>query len=225
MARRRGRRQRRHPTAGLVVVEAVVVGVLAWQQKIPTPYLAPGHAALMALPTSLRLPLLRALPIEAADLLPYLAGLIALAFLVKVVRSSRSRVRARNLGEMLALTPYQFEECVAGLLRAQGYKGVRRVGGSGDLNADVTARDPQGRSVVVQCKRYAVGNRIGSPAIQTFIGMAHVHHKADRGIFVTTSSYTDDARTLARQHGLTLWDGSDLTRMVSRKGKGPPVAA
>lgn len=99
---------------------------------------------------------------------------------------------------------------------------MRRVGGSGDLNADVTARDPQGRSVVVQCKRYAVGNRIGSPAIQTFIGMAHVHHKAERGIFVTTSSYTDDARALARQHGLTLWDGSDLTRMVSRTGRGRP---
>ncbi len=225
MARRRKRRRRGRPIAGLVVVEAVVVGALAWQHRIPLPYLAPGRAALMALPASLRAPLLRALPIEAVDLLPYLAGLIALAFLVRVMRGGRSRVRARNLGEMLALTPYQFEEYVAGLLRAQGYKGVRRVGGSGDFNADVTARDPEGRSVVVQCKRYAVGNRIGSPAIQTFIGMVHVHHKAERGIFVTTSSYTDDARALARQHGLTLWDGSDLTRMISRTSKGPPVAA
>jgi len=137
------------------VVEAVVVGVLAWQQKIPTPYLAPGHAALMALPTSLRLPLLRVLPIEAADLLPYLAGLIALAFLVKVARSSRSRVRARNLGEMLALTPYQFEECVAGLLRAQGYKGVRRVGGSGDPNPRHQAH--RGRNI--SCVRFTVSPR------------------------------------------------------------------
>ncbi len=77
--------------------------------------------------------------------------------------------------------------------------------------------------MVIQCKRYAAGNRIGSPAIQTFIGMVHVHHKADRGIFVTTSSYTDGARKLAHQHGLTLWEGSDLTRMVAKGRKASVV--
>jgi restriction system protein len=46
----------------------------------------------------------------------------------------------------------------------------------------------------VQCKRYTPGNHIGSRTMQTFIGMAYVHHKADRAIFVTTSTYTDEAQ-------------------------------
>jgi hypothetical protein len=34
----------------------------------------------------------------------------------------------------------------------------------------------------VQCKRYTPGNHIGSRTMQTLIGMASVHHKADRAI-------------------------------------------
>jgi restriction system protein len=98
----------------------------------------------------------------------------------------------------------------------QGYRHVRCVGGPGDLNADITGTDPQGRSVVVQCKHYTPRNRIGSPTMQTFIGMAYVHHKADRAIFVTTSTYTDDARAFGRRHGITLIDGADLVRMVAK---------
>jgi restriction system protein len=102
----------------------------------------------------------------------------------------------------------------------KGYREVRVVGGPGDLNADIIARDAQGRRVVVQCKQYAPANRIGSPTIQTFIGMVHVHHKAQIGIFVTTSSYTDAALDLARQHGLIVYDGSDLGRMMARSQNG-----
>jgi restriction endonuclease Mrr len=46
--------------------------------------------------------------------------------------------------------------------------------------------------------------------------MAYVHHKADRTIFVTTSTYTDDARAFGRRHGITLIDGADLVRMVAK---------
>jgi hypothetical protein len=91
----------------------------------------------------------------------------------------------------------------ASLLRAQGYRQVRVVGGPGDLQADIIARDAQGRRVVAQCKQYAPANRIGSPMIQTFIGMVHVHHKAQIGIFVTTSSYTDAALAACATAGWT----------------------
>jgi Restriction endonuclease len=38
-----------------------------------------------------------------------------------------------------------------------GYKRVRQLGGSGGLGVDLTARDPDGRTVAVQCKK--VGQR------------------------------------------------------------------
>lgn len=93
---------------------------------------------------------------------------------------------------------------------------VQRVGGRGDLGVDIAARDPTGRTMVVQCKRYARGKKIGSPGIQKFIGMAHVHHQADLKLFVTTSDYTDDARALARLHDIQLMDGSDIEKLARR---------
>jgi restriction endonuclease Mrr len=60
--------------------------------------------------------------------------------------------------------------------------------------------------------------------MQTFIGMAFVRHKADRAIFVTTSTYTDDARALGRRHGITLIEGADLVRMVDKTKRGRAAA-
>jgi len=69
---------------------------------------------------------------------------------------------------------------------------------------------------VVQCKRYAPGHAVGSPAIQQFIGMVAVHHRAALGLFVTTSTYTQPARTLASQHReyLQLLDGHQVAQLM-----------
>ncbi len=169
----------------------------------------------------LMVPMVMSVPVIAAhptNPLPYVLlvvfGFLLLRFLVRAAKGQQ--LRARTLGEMLGMTPTQFEQATATLLRDLGYRNVRRVGGSGDLCADIQCQDTEGRSVVVQCKRYAPGNRVGSPAIQTFIGMVTVHHRAERGIYVTTSDYTDPARALARRHGFDLLDGNDLARLVAQ---------
>jgi restriction system protein len=126
------------------------------------------------------------------------------------------RRRARTLAELLQLTPTQFEQAIADLLRDLGYRDISRLGGAGDLAADIICRDQQGRRVVVQCKRYRPGSRIGSPAIQHFIGMQTVHHQADYGIFVTSSEYTRAAVELATRHGIVLFDGADLSRLMQQ---------
>lgn len=126
--------------------------------------------------------------------------------------------RTPAIGDVLALTPGQFEELTVKLLEAMGYKDARRTGGSGDLGADVVCRDPQGSSTIVQCKRYAPGSSIGAPVVQTFIGMISVHHRADRGIVVSTSGFTLPAVDLARQHGITLIDGNALLVLLHLTG-------
>lgn len=145
-------------------------------------------------------------------LLATLAGLIAASVIVLRWVRERRRIRAATLGELLALTPARFEQAVGQLLRTQGHGAVRVSGRSGDQQADVTARTPDGRSVIVQCKRYSPGNKVGSPAIQSFIGMAHVHHRADLGMFVTTSTFTEPARKLAKRHKIQLVDGPALVQ-------------
>jgi restriction system protein len=129
----------------------------------------------------------------------------------------RRRARVRRFETLLALSPRGFEEEVGRLLLDLGYHDVRRVGGPGDLGADLVCRDRQRRHVVVQCQRYAPGRRVGSADVQAFIGMITVHHKADRGIFVTTAAFTAPALDLARQHDIELFDGARLAAIVAHK--------
>ncbi len=128
--------------------------------------------------------------------------------------ASRRRFRTQTLGELLAMTPAQFEQAVADLLHDLGYQDVRRVGAAGDLHVDVWARDHEGKRVAVQCKRYAPGLKIGSPEMQTFIGMIYRHHQAERGIYVTTSQFSEPAQELARHQRIWLIDGATLTRLI-----------
>ena len=126
----------------------------------------------------------------------------------------RKRLQLRTLDEFMALTSTQFELAVADLLRDLDYRDVQRTGGSGDLQADITCRNKKGQFIVVQCKHYNRGNRIGSPDIQTFIGMIYGHHRADFGIFVTTSDFSQAAIDLAEQQEIRLINSEELVRLV-----------
>jgi len=146
-----------------------------------------------------------------------LANCLTLWLLLSLLRIGRARRRLRveRFESLLALSPPRFEEYVGELLRSAGYRDVRQVGGAGDLGADLICRDRKGRSVAVQCKRYAPGVRVGSREVQTFIGMMHVHHQAERGIFVTTSTLTAPAARLAAEHKLEVIDGPALARLTA----------
>jgi restriction system protein len=78
---------------------------------------------------------------------------------------------------------------------------------------DILGRDANGRSTAVQCKKYAPSQRIGSKAIQTFIGMQKIHHRTETGVFVTTASFTPAAKKLALEHDIWLIDGPALVKL------------
>jgi restriction system protein len=143
------------------------------------------------------------------------AGSVTLAVAIWLRVRLHRRLRVRRYESLLALTPRGFEEEIGRLLASLGYSQVQRVGGPGDLGADLICRDRRRKHVVVQCKRYAPGRRVGSADIQAFIGMITVHHQADRGLFVTTSAFTAPALDLARQHGVELFDGERLARLIA----------
>jgi HJR/Mrr/RecB family endonuclease len=158
--------------------------------------------------------------------LPFLLGGLIVFWLVKLSRSRRARTTqssarlvssrqraSTGIDQLHALSPYEFEAYVRDLLAMLGYRDLRLNGGSGDLGVDIWGRTPQGRTAAIQCKRYAPGKNIGSPMIQTFIGMQKVHHGADVGLFVTTSGFTLDAMRLAQAHGIQLIDGPALLRL------------
>ena len=82
-----------------------------------------------------------------------------------------------------------------------------------------SARDQLGLDrIYLQAKRYAPGNAVGGPAVQGFIG-ALIGRGAQKGVLITTSSFTPAALTAATQSGslrLVLIDGEALTKLMVR---------
>lgn len=152
-------------------------------------------------------------------LLVTLAVMAVTGALIRVARIPRRRrerlYRMATMQGLLELTPREFEDEVAALLGSLGFTQVDVSGRAGDLQADITAVDPDGLTTIVQCKRYAPGRTIGSPVIQSFIGMARVHHDCDRALFVTTASFTAPACTLADEHEIELIDGEELVELFA----------
>ncbi|NKY13682.1 restriction endonuclease [Streptomyces somaliensis DSM 40738] len=107
----------------------------------------------------------------------------------------------RTLAEVDTMTGTEFEDLVASLCRRDGCTDVRRVGGANDNGADVVGRLPDGRSVVIQCKRYAPTSTIASRELRDLLG-AKVHFGADLAVFVTTTRFSRPSERFALQHGI-----------------------
>ncbi len=142
-------------------------------------------------------------------------------------------LREALLARVLEGTPTFFERVIVDLLLAMGYGGSRadageQLGGTGDGGIDGVIREDQlGLDrIYLQAKRYQPGNSVGSEAVQAFMG-ALVGKGAQKGVLITTSSFTRAAANVAAQPGhlrLVLIDGEELTRLMIRFGVGVRVA-
>ncbi|MFF7736407.1 restriction endonuclease [Streptomyces sp. NPDC007984] len=120
-----------------------------------------------------------------------------------------------------ALTPEEFEEAIAALCERDGCTGVEVVGGAGDLGADVLAVTPDGRRIVVQCKRYDESHRVGSQDLQRFGGTCFTVHDADVAVLVSTSDFTAPALEYAEQCGILCVEGEALDAWTAGTGPRP----
>ncbi len=127
-------------------------------------------------------------------------------------------------------TPAFFEKAVVLLLNAMRYGGGSVVdlekaltGGSGDGGIDgVIDQDILGLDrIYVQAKRYAGDNCVGPGAIRDFFGSLDMK-KASKGVFVTSSSFSSNAKDTAEKLGkrIVLIDGEQLARLMIRHSVG-----
>ncbi|WP_028713326.1 restriction endonuclease [Paracoccus sp. J55] len=132
------------------------------------------------------------------------------------------------LDQVLTLSPARFEQLIVELLLAMGYGDGRAemgqaIGRSGDGGIDgVVNEDKLGLDAVyIQAKRYALDNVVGRPALQAFIG-SMTGESATKGVFVTTSSFSREARDYVRrvQQRVVLIDGARLARLMIDHGVG-----
>ncbi|MFG3155624.1 restriction endonuclease [Streptomyces sp. NPDC048219] len=119
------------------------------------------------------------------------------------------------------LSPDEFEQAIADLCIRDGCAEVEVVGGAGDLGADVLAVAPDGRRLVIQCKRYGADNKVGSEELQRFGGTCFTVHEADVAILVTSSDFTAPAADYAEQCGIVCVDGRRLCAWSEGAGPEP----
>ncbi|MCX4706966.1 restriction endonuclease [Streptomyces sp. NBC_01373] len=130
----------------------------------------------------------------------------------------RTQALRYGLPQLDALHHARFEDAVRDLMRQDGCQDAQRVGGRGDLGADVKATDPFGRHWVIQCKHRrngARGSAVGTPDLQVLNGTARQVHGADVAVMVTNGRVTAPAVAFARQQRLHVVDRQTLAAWAS----------
>jgi restriction system protein len=141
---------------------------------------------------------------------------------IESVEEAESRLESEEtalLPVIKSLSPEGFERLCQRLLREHGFQNVRVTGRSGDGGIDgegILEINPLlSFKVLFQCKRYQ--GSVGAAMIRDFRGA--LIGKADKGILLTTGSFTMDAKREAVRDGanpIELVDGEKLVRMFER---------
>jgi restriction system protein len=151
----------------------------------------------------------------------------------EAVENAHQQIRRdieRSLLDKIAANPPEFlERVVVDLIVKMGYGGNLRdagqaIGRSGDEGIDgIIKEDPLGLDTIyLQAKRYE--GTIGRPDIQKFAG-ALQGQRAKKGIFITTSSYSKEARDFVSKIDtkIVLIDGPMLAQLMYDHGVGVAV--
>lgn len=134
----------------------------------------------------------------------------------------RASLASELLNKVLELSPAFFEKLVVELLVKMGYGGSiadagKAMGKSGDEGIDGTIKeDKLGLDIIyIQAKRWKPGNLVGRPELQKFVG-ALAGQGAKKGIFITTSSFTKEAKdyTPRNETKIVLIDGQQLAQFM-----------
>lgn len=148
--------------------------------------------------------------------------------LARAVRQLTAALQAEVLHRVLEAPPAFLEQVVVDLLIAMGYGGGdasmgRVTGRTGDGGIDGTIReDALGLDeVYVQAKKYADGKTVGEAELRNFAGAIDAVGTA-KGVFVTTSRFTDAAKqyTARSPKRIVLIDGEELARLMVEHGVG-----
>ena len=142
--------------------------------------------------------------------------------------SLQAALRDELLKRILSNSPTFFEQLIVDLLVAMGYGGSHKdaatqLGRSGDGGVDgIINEDRLGLDrIYIQAKRYAPGNPVGRPDVNGFVGSL-VGLGATKGVFVTTSTFSQPARDYVRHlsQRVILIDGQELADLMIEHGVG-----
>lgn len=145
---------------------------------------------------------------------------------------ARTALVSQLLDRIRLCSPSFFERLVVDLLLKMGYGGTWKdageaIGRAGDGGIDgVIKQDRLGLDrVYLQAKRWDT-TQVGSPEIQRFAGALQTH-RAQKGVFITLSSFSREARNVVLQveSRIVLIDGQELAGLMIDFGVGVTLEA
>lgn len=149
--------------------------------------------------------------------------------LASAYKKLRSALESEILSSVKESSSSFFERVVVDLLVTMGYGGNRQdagkaLGKSGDGGIDgIINEDRLGLDVIyIQAKRWE--GSVGRPEIQKFAG-ALQGQRARKGVFITTSSFTNEAREYASliESKIILIDGEHLSSLMAEHNVGVSI--
>lgn len=130
------------------------------------------------------------------------------------LRQRRALVTAQSVNAAFAHDPTQFESYCAALFSHLGYQ-ASVTPKTNDGGFDLVMTSPDGRSCIAECKCFAEGHVVGRPLVQKLVG-ANQTQRAQCMMFITTSSFSSEARAYAMETGVELIDGERLSQLMAR---------
>lgn len=108
----------------------------------------------------------------------------------------------------------RFEKFIFSVFRNLGYFDLRLTSFSQDGGYDIQAKK-DGILVLGECKRYNPKNKISVKAVSRLADTVK-RKKAQKGIFVTTSSFTKDCYREQKERDIEIefWDGKYLIKLI-----------
>jgi restriction system protein len=150
--------------------------------------------------------------------------------IAKAFNTLNSALADELIEQIHTLSPKFFEQLVVDLMLAMGYGGSQKDAGqatqyTNDGGIDgIIKEDKLGlESIYLQAKRYR-DNTIGRPDIQAFAGALDMH-RARKGVFITTSNFSKDARDFVTriEKRIVLIDGRELAALMIEHNVGVSI--
>ena len=115
--------------------------------------------------------------------------------------------------DMSSLSGKDFERLIADLLRSRGFQ-IEYSSAGADGGIDILAKLPSGLAsglFVIQCKKYS--SKVGVQPVRDLLGVVS-SKKANKGILITNSQFTQEAKNFASGNPLQLIDGTELSALL-----------
>ncbi|MGB7555855.1 MAG: restriction endonuclease [Candidatus Korobacteraceae bacterium] len=129
----------------------------------------------------------------------------------------RTNAQTANFGSLEHMSGVDFERLVTVLLARMDFRAeMTKTTGDGGIDIVAVLDTPiTGGKYLFQCKRYAPDNLIGAATIREFYG-AVTAERAVKGIVITTSDFTTQAREFAERVGVELISLGGLRKLLAQ---------